>query len=172
MLKNIKNILLALSISLTAMHSANAALISHDIILDDKNVGSIVIDTDKADSFGEISTWESFQIDMFGFSFDMLTEKMNPDLFGGFSVQIDPSNLLAGIEGLFFDVTESRFGVVAFNGIFDSGTGILDMFSTDARFFGFGTLTLGQATVVPEPPMLLLFLTGLVAVGLKRRKTK
>lgn len=181
MLKSIKNIFLAMSITLLAASSANAALISHDILFDDINttdvvfekIGYFVVDTEKADIDGSIFSWEEFQIDMFGSSFNLLTKAeadvIDPLLFGDFEAILDPGNLSAGIEFIAFDVTDNAAFSLNFNGIFDFDSGFLDVFDTVTGLESAGNLQLG-AVDVPEPSMLLLFLTGLIALRLKKRQ--
>jgi hypothetical protein len=183
MLKSIKTIFLAMSITLLSAGSANAALISHDILFDDfttndvvfEKIGYFVVDTNKADDWGLITSWEEFQIDMFGSSFNFLTEAeadvIDPFLFGYFEAFLDPSNAFAGVEAIAFDVTENTALSLNFNGSFDFATnsGILDVFDSTTGFESAGNLQLGNVKV-PEPPMLLLFLTGLIALRLKKRK--
>jgi hypothetical protein len=185
MFKSIKTIFLAISIALLTVNSANAALISHDILFDDlttddvvfEKIGYFVVDTDKADDWGFINSWEEFQIDMFGASFNFLTEAeadvIDPFLFGYFEAIINPDNVYAGLEAIGFDVTESTSSNIHFNGSFDffaGNSGILDMFDANDDILGVGNIRLSNVTHVPEPSMLLLFLTGLVALRLKKRK--
>lgn len=194
MLKSIKNIFLAMSITLLAASSANAALISHDILFDDfsttdvvfEKIGYFVVDTEKADIGGNIFSWEEFQIDILGSSFSFFTEAEsagNFDLFDHFEASLNPNALVAGIEALSFFVTENSSSVISFQGIFgyddyDAADPLavnphtLDLFGAlgDPDVFrAAGNLQLG-AVDVPEPSMLLLFLTGLIALRLKKRQ--
>ncbi len=185
MFKSIKNIFLAMSITLLTAGSANAALISHDILFDDltttevtfEKIGYFVLDTDKADDWGFINSWEEFQIDMFGSSFNFLTKAeadvIDPFLFGYFDAIINPDNVYAGLEAIGFDVTESTSSNIRFNGTFDffaGNSGFLDMFDANDDILGAGSIQLSKVTHVPEPSMIFLFLTGLIALRLKKRQ--
>lgn len=172
-----------MSITLLAASSANASLISHDILFDDfsttdvvfEKIGYFVVDTDKADSWGLIESWEEFQIDILGSSYKFFTEAeanvTNMSLFDHFEVELDPGNLFAGVEALSFVVTEKISSNLKFQGIFgfSVGPGVLDLFDTSTGLLSAaGSITL-SAVDVPEPSMLLLFLTGLVGLRLKKR---
>lgn len=186
MFKNIKKIFLAMSITLLTANSVNAKLISHDILFDDlsttdvmfEKVGYFVVDTDKADDWGLITSWEEFQLDILGSSFKFFTEAeanvTNISLFDHFEVEINPDDVFAGAETISFWVTENTASNITFQGVFgfSSGPGFLDMFGAagdPAAFQGAGNIKLGSVEL-PEPPMILLFLTGLVALRLQKRK--
>jgi|GEM_PF-1320544 len=181
MLKNLlKNTLLTLSLSLFAMGSANANLVTQDILFDDSNttevvlerIGTITIETTNIDEFGLIGSWVNFQL----FNFDMTTEdEANGDfnLFGLFEVSVDINNLKAGIEFISFDVTENENQLFNFQGLVDTASGsnyFVDVFDFSGGLYAFGDLSLGEANVVPEPSVILLFLTGLILMAAKRRK--
>lgn len=178
--KLLKNTLLTLSISIATITTANADLITQDIIFDDatttevlfETIGSITVDTNESDGFGLISSWVDFQL----FGFDMITEtEANGDftLFGAFEVFVDLTNITAGVEFLTFDVTESSSQLFNFQGLVDTATGanfFLDVFDFSGGLYAFGDIALGNASIVPEPEMFFLFLTGLVFIFVKRRK--
>jgi len=181
MLKNLlKSTLLTLSLSLFAMGSANANFVTQDILFDDGNttevvlerIGTITIETTDADEFGLISSWVNFEL----FGFDMITEdEANGDfsLFGLFEALVDVNNLKAGIEFISFDVTESQDNFFNFQGLVDTASGssfFVDAFDFSGGLYAFGDLSLGEASVVPEPSVFLLFLTGLIFMVAKRRK--
>lgn len=181
MIKNLlRNTLLTLSITLTAITSANAALITQDIIFDDatssevlfEKIGSLTVDTKDQDGFGLISSWVDFQL----FGFDMITEtEANGDflLFGEFSAFIDLQNIEAGIEFLTFDVTESQTQFFNFQGLVDTATGdnfFIDVFDFSGGLYAFGDIALDKANIVPEPSMLLLFFTGIFFFYINRTK--
>ncbi|MDO7086578.1 PEP-CTERM sorting domain-containing protein [Pseudocolwellia sp. AS88] len=175
-----KNALLAISLSLFTIGSANANLIIQDILFDDatttevlfETIGSITVDTQDSDGFGTINTWVDFEL----FGFDMITEADaagNFALFGLFEVFVDLNNISAGIEFLTFDVTESNFLFYNFQGLVDTAFGgnfFIDVFDFGGGLYVFGDLALGQASVVSEPSMFLLFFTGLFFLVAKRRK--
>jgi len=187
MFKSIKNFFLAMSITVLAVSSANAALISHDILFDDfsttdvmfEKIGYFVVDTDKADSWGEITSWEELQIDILGSSFKFFTEAEavnvgNLSFFDNFLAIVDPDNVFAGVEALGFNLTEKITSTIKFQADFgfSPGPGTFDMFGAagdPAAFQGAGNIKLGSVEL-PEPPMILLFLTGLIALRLQKRK--
>jgi hypothetical protein len=179
MYKNLlRNTLLAATFSLVSVF-ANATLITQDILFDDlttadvvfETIGSITVETDNADAFGLIGSWETFNL----FGFDMITEADSAGditLFGGFEAIVDEQNLAAGIEFLFFDVTESNFEFFNFSGLVDTAFGgnyLIDVFDFGGGLYAYGDLALGTAKV-SEPPMFLLFFSGLMVLFLKRRK--
>lgn len=185
MFKNIlRNTLLTLSISIASITTANADLITHDIIFDNaatteilfETIGSLTIDSNENDGFGLINSWVDFEL----FGFNMTTEtEANGDftLFGAFEAIIDLNNISAGIEFLTFDVTENVTQFFNFQGLVDTATGdnfIADVFDFNGGLYAFGDIALSDASVVsavPEPSMFLLFFTGLVLMLVKRRKT-
>ena len=174
----LKSTLLAVTFSLFSSVSS-ATFITQDILFDDltttdvafETIGEITVDTDKADNFGLIGSWETFSL----FGFDIITEaEANGDftLFGGFEAIVDSNDLSAGLEFLFFDVTENNFSFFNFQGLIDTATGdnfIIDVFDFSGGLYAFGDLALGTAKV-PEPPMLALFFAGVMAIFIKRRK--
>ncbi|WP_426358404.1 PEP-CTERM sorting domain-containing protein [Pseudocolwellia sp. HL-MZ19] len=176
----LKNALLAISLSLFTIGSANANLITQDILFDDlsstdvlfETIGSITVDTQDGDGDGYINTWVNFEL----FGFDMITETDaagNFSLFGLFEAFVDLTNVSAGIEFLTFDVTEDSSSFFNFQGLADTaftGGNFIDVFDSSGNVFIFGELALGQASVVPEPSMFLLFFTGLFFLVAKRRK--
>lgn len=178
--KLLKNTLLTLSISIASITTANADLITQNIIFDDatttevlfETIGSITVDTNESDGFGLISSWIDFKL----FGFDMITEtEANGDftLFGAFDALIDLTNLSAGIEFLNFDVTENSGSLFNNQGLFDSNPSFissLNVFDFTSGINKFGYIDLGAASIVSEPPMFLLFFTGLVFMFVKRRK--
>jgi len=155
--------LLSLSLAFTFLGTANAALITQDIISDSLGViGSITIDTVAVDEFDSVNDWVSF--DFFGF------EAEESFLF---SAVIDTTDFYAGILSLDFDVNDLCFSCeLAYNGFIEAGFGgavdIFDPTSGDFIFFT-GDLSFGQASVVPEPSALILLLTGLVAFAVRRK---
>lgn len=179
--KFIKNTILTISLSLFTMVSANANIITQDILFDDlqttdvyfETIGSITVDTNESDSFGSITSWVEFEL----FGFDMITETEaagNFLFFGLFEAFVDLNNITAGIEFLTFDVTESAFSFYNFQGVVDTAFGgnyFIDVFDLGGGLYVFGDLALGEANVVSEPPMFLLFFTAIFMMIAKRRKS-
>ena len=177
----LKNTLLAISLSLFTIGSANANLITQDILFDDastadvlfETVGSITVDTQDSDGFGYINTWVDFEL----FGFNMITEADAAgdfSLFGLFEVFVDLTNVSAGIEFLTFDVTEDSSLFFNFQGLADTafpGGNFFDVFDSSGNVFLFGDLALAEVSAVPEPSMFLLFFTGLFFLVAKRRKS-
>ncbi|OUR62599.1 hypothetical protein A9Q74_03985 [Colwellia sp. 39_35_sub15_T18] len=155
--------LLSLSLAFTFLGTANAALITQDIISDSLGViGSITIDTVAVDEFDSVNDWVSF--DFFGY------EAEESFLF---SAIIDTSDFYAGILSLDFDVNDLCFSCEwAYNGFIEAGFGgAVDIFDPANGDFIFFTddLSFGQASVVPEPSALILLLTGLIAFAVRRK---
>ena len=182
MYKNLlKNTLLVATFALFTTAS-NAALISHDLLFDDatttevsyESIGSITVDSDKADDWGIISSWESFSF----LGWDVITEAQagaDFTLFGLFEAEVDKDNLSAGLNFLTFDVTEGDSDFFNFQGIYDADTinsanNFIDVFDFSGTPYLYGDFALSSASVVSEPSMFFLFFSGLVAVFIKRRK--
>ena len=150
-------VLLSISLSVAALSSANASLITQDILFDDQGtwtaVGEISVDTADADAFGYISAWNSFNL----FGFDLLTVAQSGG--GLFETEVDLTNLAAGLQFLTFDLSDTQ-GNYAFNGIVDANFSFLDAFTSNGIVL-FGEIKLGDAVVsgaeVPEPQTALLF---------------
>jgi hypothetical protein len=178
---------LSISLALSFAGAANATLISQDILfqelidIDDLGLGiyaeavtighlSVNLDTldIDEDGFGFLSnTWEKFSF----YTFDVDTFDSE---FHTFEAVIDTNNLFAGIEFLTFEV--DVLGTFAFNGIIDSFDiensvdYSLYNFTTD-DFMEAGALSFGEATVVPTPATLILFLTALAGLAARRKNS-
>ena len=173
--KLVLNALLSLSLAFSFAGAANATLISQDILfnvagdnIDEYEViGNITISLDTMDVDGYIEdTWESFTF--YGYEADSIA-----DLF--FAV-VNPDDIAAGIESLDFDVTV--FSSLSFAGYIDSyetatSTNIsFSLFDNEAEnIFSAGSLAFGDATVVPTPATLVLFLTALAGLAARRRNS-
>ena len=174
-MKYVKQYLATLLIALSSLSfvstSANAELISHDLLLDGGVVGSITVDT--ADGFGD------------GFGFKEIYDFVDLTIFGrdmsaavfDFFVIVDMFNVDAGIEFLAFD-TDS-VDAFAFQGVYDAFAAdpavenfldVFDVFVDPAIPVLFGELSLGDATVVPEPHAALSFLTAGLALFVRRQR--
>jgi len=177
---------------------ANATLINQDIWFDSaltvevdyKRIGFISIDTTGADIYevydndlqqwvtlGAVDQWVDFSFYNFGFwteAEDNIALAADPfafPMFGFFEAVFNVDNISAGIESLDFSVTENKYNFYAFNGYIDTFSGeAIDIFNVDGRFYDYGDLAFGQATVVPTPATLVLFLTAVVGL-VARRKT-
>ena len=151
-------------------NSANATLISQDIYFTDATTSdsvlfgnlSINVDGLTADN-NEVNVWESFTLG--GLIMDVAN-------INDFFAVVDFTDLAAGIEAFSFDVSDAFDN--AYQGYYDRGfVNELSIFdaATDTLTV-FGGITLGQATVVPEPAALLLMLTAFGAIAMRRRKFK
>jgi len=163
--KLILRAVLSLSLAFSLAGAANAALITQDLISDTAGgiIGSITIDTVGVDEFDTVNSWVSF--DFFGF------EAETAFLF---AAVIDTNDFYAGILSLDFDVNDSCSGCEwAYNGFAGAGiNGMVDIFdiaSGDIMFFA-DDVVLGQATVVPTPATLVLFLTAVAGLASRRKK--
>ena len=152
-------------------NSANATLISQDIYFTDSTAGStsvlygnISLDVGILDEFNEVGTWQSFTLG--GISFDAA---LINNIFEFFA-EIDPTDVAGGIVNWGFDISDAVDNAIS--GDFNStdGYGGLEFFDTAANLTVDGKITLGQATVVPEPAALLLMLTAFGALAISRRK--
>ena len=157
---------LSLSLAFSFIGAANAALITQDLISDTAGgvIGSITIETLGIDEFDSVNDWVSFEF----LGFEAETSFL-------FSAVIDTTNLYAGILSLDFDINDQCPGCEwAYNGFVESGFGgavdIFDANTGDLIFFA-GDLTLGQATVVPTPATLVLFLTAIAGLVARRKNS-
>jgi len=166
-----------LALSLTVTGAANAAWISQDLISDQFGVvGSITINTVPSVEFGsvnEVYSWEEFIID----GWNMNEPDPIDNEFGDqFFAEFDPADLYAGIQFLHFDLSDT-FALYPweYQGSIQAGfnDGWLDIIdqnpSTPVPVFFAGDISLGEATVVPEPSALILLLTGLIAFAVRRK---
>ena len=160
---------LSLALSFT---SANAALITQDFISDASGdvIGSITINTFPAEvdeGFGTIYTWEEF--DFFGI--DMLA----PDVADGFQflASFDTADYSLGLQDLSFDL-DDVFGWYSWSGVAFGGAGDVVAYdlagNPDPEFVGYFTYSLGEASVVPTPATLVLFLTAVAGLAARRKK--
>jgi hypothetical protein len=166
---------LSISLALSFTGAANATLISQDILFDTISdtvdefevIGNITISLDTMDEYGFVEdTWESFTF--FGYEADSPA-----DLFLAI---VNPDNITAGIESLDFDVTV--FSSLSFGGYIDTyeiatSTNVsFSLFDNNAEsIFNAGTLAFGEATVVPTPATLILFLTGVAGLVARRKNS-
>ncbi len=176
-MKYMKNIFFAASLAFASLSlisfGASAALITHSIIgqdtLDDEYyiLGSISIDTAKADIFDEVDEFVQFEI---------LGVDQTIDPLGLFFAGFDSSNIFAGIEYFGFDTLWDGVGF-AFSGYYDafgpSVDNTIDVFFPSGNLFGvFVDVFLTDAEVVSEPPMLALILALGSVLFVRRKNTK
>ena len=162
-------VLLSVSLSLAALTSANASLITQDILFNNNGnwsvEGQIAVNTDDADEFGFLSSWDSFTL----LGADLLTVAASNG--GLFAAEIDLADVSAGLQFLSFDLSVSN-GAVTFNGIIDTNFSFLDAFTANGIAL-FGEIKLGDAVVtgaeVPEPETAFLFLTAIVTLMVRRK---
>jgi len=173
--KLLSKTLFVLAIAATAF-SANAALITQDIISDSEGViGSITINTvpseDVGGGFNSVLSFESFTL----FDIDIANaDPMNNALGDLFYAEYDSFDLLAGIDFLQFDLIDNIIGIFAFSGLVSSfsNNGTVDAFEIDPAGLAvfLDDLSFGQASVIPEPSMFLLLIAGLVSIAVRRRR--
>jgi hypothetical protein len=189
--------LFSLSFIFGLVGAANATLINQDIWFDSaltvevdyKRIGFISIDITGADIYevydndlqqwvtlGAVDQWVDFSF----YNFDFWTEAEDNislandpfafPMFGFFEAVFNVNNISVGIESLDFSVIENKFDYYAFNGYIDMfGGEALDIFNVDEGFHDFGDLAFGQATVVPTPATLVLFLTAVMGLVVRRK---
>ncbi len=172
--KLILRVFLSLSLALSCAGTANATLINQDIlfnsIFDNEDtfevIGHVSISLDTMDEWGEVNgTWESFSF--YGYEVDPFDA--NWDLFVAI---IDVTNIAAGIESLDFDVT--LFSDLSFAGYIDVYDPInsisFSLFdNANEDLWDAGALAFGRANVVPTPATLVLFLTALMGLVVRRK---
>ncbi|WDE06584.1 PEP-CTERM sorting domain-containing protein [Thalassomonas viridans] len=169
--------LVSISFCFAVLTSANASLITQDILFNDQgtwsSIGEISVDTADADEFGFLGEWDSFNI--LGFNFWSVEEAAAQGFGNGvFMAVLDLADLAAGIQFLTFDVTESNLSTYAFNGLFDVAPGqyFIDAFNANGIAL-FGEFKLGDAVVtgaeVPEPQTALLLLMAVAGLMVRRK---
>lgn len=170
-----------LSITLAfSFTSANAALITQDIISESEGIiGSITINTSSAESgdygLSDVLVWEEFSL--FGWDMQALTL---PDA-NQFIASFNTDDLFSGIQDLYFDLNDDFAAYpYSYNGsvgdIFNPGaTGFIDIFddvANPAQLVEFySDVYFGEATVVPTPATLILFLTAVVGLVVRRKNS-
>lgn len=174
--KLILRVFLSLSLTLSCAGAANATLITQDILFNSffdsvdtfEVIGNVTVDTDNIDSSGYIEgQWESFSF--YGFDVDPFDPTWDT-----FVAVFDVSNVMKGIEFFTFDVT--LFSDLSFIGLIDVfNTDISITYSlfnnADETLRDAGTLALGRATAVPTPATLVLFLTGILGLVVRRKNS-
>jgi len=159
----LKKIMLVLAVMLAgvfaAPQSANAApILTQEFLFEDgSSFGLISIDLDDIVA-GEVLNWDTFVL----FGFDI------GESFGFFA-DYDPANLAAGFSFLYFDVNDIS-GSIAFQGIFDTGLGFMDIFEVGGDLLDSGNFTLSRARLVSEPATLFLMLGAAGGLLLRRRR--
>lgn len=149
--------------SLGFTSSANAALITQDILLDGSVYGSVTVNSNSGSDFGGI-------MQMMSFVSLVLDGKNVTDIFD-FVAEVDPSNITAGLFSLSFDVgTADGF---TYQGSFGLGNNRMDVFDANFSLVTFGPLTLSQPpTLVSEPAVAAMMLFAAFALGVRRSKAK
>ena len=134
-------------------------IITQDFLFEDgSSFGSLSIDINDIDEFGNVLEWESFEL--FGYT---ITENFL------FVVDFDAADLFAGFNFLSFDVTDSS-GFFAFQGFFDTDFGYMDIFTTEGDFVVDTNFVMSAASVnVPEPGTMFLLLASVGGLLLRRR---
>jgi hypothetical protein len=171
--KLILNAFLSISLAFSFAGAANATLISQDLISDVTGnvIGTITINTTPSEiadyGLSDVFVFEEFNL----FGLDMTA----PAIADGnqFFASFETENYSLGLQDLSFDLVDT-LGALAWNGQFFGGFGGFDAFDLgvipNPAFVGYFEFTLGNATVVPTPTTLVLFLTAVVGL-VARRKT-
>ncbi|WP_414830396.1 PEP-CTERM sorting domain-containing protein [Alteromonas sp. H39] len=170
---------IGLSLLLTASFSANASLIKQEI-LDDftgEVIGSVTFDMD--DSFWNTGIKSSF----FDGGFELVEFELSGLYSWGdvldtyyFEVELDTSDIFAGIQFLSLDADDVGFGVFtwSYQLFYDSnfGLGILDVFqNSNGAFIDALNVRLGQVEV-PAPATIGLLAMGICAIAIRRRRIR
>ena len=172
----LKKIIFAASLAVASLGfslPSNAALITHDIIIDfgvgDFTIGEITVHLFEN---GATGTQEILDFESFSFFGDDVTTTYD------FLAIVDRDNVFAGIEFLIFDVDVVGFFNEAYQGIydafslfpeFDNFIDVFDLSTTPPGLIFAGELKLSEARVVPEPSMLALFAVALIGFGVRRK---
>ncbi|WP_018984633.1 PEP-CTERM sorting domain-containing protein [Salinimonas chungwhensis] len=169
---------IGLGVLFTTSFSANAALISQDVldVFTGDKLGSVTVrlnnnlfDTGLVSSaFGddvEVVDFELGDLYSWGDELDVIFA----------DVDIDTNDLSAGIQFLNLDSNDVGFGPFTwgyqmnYEAFF--GDGFLDIFQvSDGTLVDFYTITLGQATVVPAPATMGLMILAAGAIFIRRRR--
>lgn len=173
--KLVLHVFLSLTLAFSFAGAANATLISQDILFDDFNdgldeyvvIGNVTISLDTLDEYNSVvGSWESFTF--YGFEVDVYDPILNQ-----FVAVVDPTNLMAGIESLDFDVT--LFDFYSFAGFIDgydpNWSITYSLWNANNELLEAGQLAFGQASVVPTPATLVLFLTALMGLVVRRKNS-
>jgi hypothetical protein len=173
---------LSITLAISFIGISNATLISQDILDEGNIIGNITIDIDNAiewdinDYYVEsFVSFNIFNIEMLDYTDSNLDNPL-------FEAHFNDSDLNAGLLTLDFDLNDV-FGAFAWNGLITDSSywvdpimneNTLDVFdSANTIAFFSDQITFGDATVdVPEPSVLILFLTGLVAFSARRKVSK
>ncbi|WP_448551235.1 hypothetical protein [Thalassotalea montiporae] len=178
MMKFIKNWLAttigSLCVVFMLSQTANAALITQDILLDDNVFGEITVDTRDGFIDGDYFVIESFfSLTLFDPDLGAITsvdEFSMADLFL-FTIEVLVDDVYAGIEFFEFDILSSNG--VGYDGFFDafSPDPLLDnvINVTAANSDQFGQLSFGQASVISEPSVMAVFALMLAVLANRRR---
>lgn len=174
----LKSILITLSVllfSVVALPQPAVAgpILTQELLAEDTNgdiisIGAISFDTDDLDVFfpgnGELLAWQSFTL--FGYEIDR-------DFFY-VALGFDPDNIFAGLDFLSFDVTDidMTFSFVGFFDLLDPALPpeyyYQDLATGDYTYFN--TFNPGQATAVPAPAGLWLFIAAVGGLLLRQRQ--
>jgi hypothetical protein len=174
--KLILRIFLSLSLAFSCAGTANATLITQDILFNSffdnedtfEVIGNVAVDTDNIDDWGFIeNTWESFSF--YGYDVDPFDPSWNI-----FVAVFDVSNIMKGIESLDFDVTLlSDLSFAGYIDVYDPINSVtFSLFdNADNNLYDAGALAFGKATAVPLPATLMLFLTGILGLVVRRKNS-
>ena len=171
-MKYLKQLLLTATLAFGLGASANAALVTQDILFTSDGVtqqllGSITVDVDTNES-GILYNETFVALDLYNFP---IFEGIN-DIFL-FGYEIDADNIYGGILALEIDTDLIQDNLFTDLYYFEGGELFFDNYTTvfDANFdeLIYGGVSLAQASVVSEPAMLSILLLGLAGLSMRRK---
>jgi len=163
--------LFSLTLAFSFVGSANATLLSQDILDNGTVIGSVTVNLDDATVFDAdwgISNVQSFtEFNIYGY--DLTKYSMSNTYF---DVTYFHDDLTAGFDTLNFDLTE-QFDLFSWAGdVFSWESSNVFTISDEQGVFIFSDqITLGDVSVVPTPATLVLFLTAIAGLAARRKNS-
>lgn len=163
---------LSLSLAFSFAGTANATLISQDILDAGDVIGNITINIDKATEWdiGDYYVEDFVSLRLFDIELlDYMDSGLDNPLF---EAHFNKDDLTAGLLSLDFDLNDV-YGAFAWAGSIWSGStafNYMDVFDGPNNVLVYSQdVTFGDATVVPTPATLILFLTAVAGLVVRRK---